>query len=101
MQERCPTITIPQESDPFGVYKQEAALSGFYTYDTVDPIAFEGISEVQAYLQKYEQDKQKVDSVYEARCLAESTSDVPPLVNTILKQALTWLKDQADAPYLS
>jgi len=100
LQEHCPTITIPQESDPFEVYKQEAALAGFYTYDTDEPIAFEGISEVKAYLQSYEQDKQKVDTVYEARCLAESTSDVvPPLVNAILNQALTWLKDQGDAPY--
>jgi len=99
--ECCPTITMPQENDPFEVYKQNAALAGFYTYDTAEPIAFEGIPEVQAYLQGYEQDKKKVDTVYEARCLAESTSGVPPLVSTVLNQAVAWLKDQGDASYLS
>jgi len=56
---------------------------------------------VQAYLQEYEQDKKKVNSVYEARCLAESTSSIPPLVNTILNQAVASLKVQGDASYLS
>ncbi len=77
LQERCPTIRMPQENDLFEVYKQEAALAGFFTYDTAEPIAFEGIPEVQAFLQGYEQDKKKVETVYEARWLAESTSDVP------------------------
>lgn len=101
LQEHCPTITMPQENDPFEVYKQNAALTGFYTYDTSEPIAFEGIPEVQAYLQGYGQDKKKVDTVYEARCLAESTSGVPLLVSTALNQAVAWLKDQGDASYLS
>jgi energy-coupling factor transporter ATP-binding protein EcfA2 len=93
LQKLCPTITIPQDTDPFVMYKQAAALAGFYTYDTDEPITFEGIPEVQAYLLSLEQSKKKADSVYEARVLAESISDVPPLVNTILSQVLAWFKD--------
>ena len=102
LQERCPTIAMPQENDPFEVHKQKAALAGFITYDTAKPIAFEGIPEVQAYLRRYEQDKKKVNTAYEARCFAESTSGVvPPLVNTIFNQAIAWLNEQGDTPYLS
>src|SRR5260370_372323 len=39
LQDLCPTITIPQETDPFEVFKREAARARFYIYNTPDPIA--------------------------------------------------------------
>ncbi|HJT59176.1 MAG TPA: AAA family ATPase [Ktedonobacteraceae bacterium] len=92
LQDLCPTITIPQETDPFEVFKREAARAGFYTYDTSSPITFEGIPEVQAYLQGLAQPKKKVDTVYEARFLAESIRTVPPLAKSVLKQAIGQLR---------
>jgi len=92
LQELCPTITIPQETNPFEVFKREAAQAGFYTYDTPDPIVFEGIPEVQAYLQGLAHPKKKVDTVYEARFLAESMRAVPPLAKMVLKQAIGQLR---------
>src|SRR5713226_894721 len=41
----------------FKVLKREAARAGFYIYDTPDPIAFEGILEVEAFLQGHAQAK--------------------------------------------
>ena len=92
LQELCPAITLPQETDPFAVLKQEAARAGFYTYDTPDPIAFEGISEVQAYLQGLAQPKKKVETFYEARFIAESTRVVPPLAKKVLNHAIGRLR---------
>lgn len=92
LQNLCPTITIPQETDPFDIFKREAARAGFYTYDTPAPIAFEGIPEVQAFLQGLPQLKKKGDTVYEARFLAESMRAVPPLAKMVLKQAIGHLR---------
>jgi AAA15 family ATPase/GTPase len=94
LQVLCPTITIPQEADPFEFFKREAARAGLYTYDTPDPITFEGIPEVQAYLQGLAHPKQKVDTIYEARFLAESMHAIPPLAKTVLKQAIGRLRPQ-------
>jgi hypothetical protein len=96
LQDLCPTITIPQETDPFEFFKREAVLAGFYTYDTPDPITFEGIPEVQAYLQGLAHPKQKVDTIYEARFLAESMRAVPPLAKMVLKQAVGRLRPLPD-----
>jgi hypothetical protein len=53
---------LHQETDPFAVLKKEAARAGFYTYDTPDPIAFEGIPEVEAFLQGLPHPKTKADT---------------------------------------
>jgi len=92
LKELCPKIRTPQETDPFGVLKREAARAGFYTYDTPDSIAFEGIPEVQAFLQGLPQPKKKMDTAYEARFLAESMPAVPPHAKKILKQAIAHLR---------
>ena len=92
LQELCPKITMPQETDPFAVLKKEAARAGFYTYDTSDPMAFEGIPEVQAYLQGLAQPKQKVETFYEARFIAESMHVVPPLAKKVLNHAIGRLR---------
>jgi len=92
LQELCPKLTLPQETDPFAVLKKEAARAGFYTYDTPDPIAFEDIPEVKAYLQGLAQPKKKVESFYKARFIAESMTVVPPLANKVLNQAIGRLR---------
>jgi len=92
LQELCPKITMPQETDPFAVLKKEASRAGFYTYDTPDPIAFEGIPEVEAFLQGLPHPKTKADTVYEARFLAESMPVVPPLAKKVLNQAIGRLR---------
>lgn len=91
LQLLCPKIVIPQETDPFAVLKKEAVRAGFYTYDTPDPIAFEGIPEVEAFLQGLPQPKKKADTFYEARLLAESIP-VPPLAKKVLNQAIEQLR---------
>lgn len=95
LQELCPTITIPQETDLFEVFKGETARAGFYTYNTPDPIAFEGIPEVAAFLHGRAHPLNKADTVYEARVLAESMP-VPPLAKTILDQTLERLRPLPD-----
>lgn len=92
LKELCPKIRTPQETEPFEALKREAARAGFYTYDTPDSIAFEGIPEVQAFLQRLPQPKKKMDTVYEARFLAESMPVVPPHAKKILKQAIAHLR---------
>ena len=59
-------------------------------------ITFEGIPEVQAYLQGLAHPKQKVDTIYEARFLAESMQVVPPLAKMVLKQAIGRLRPKPD-----
>ena len=92
LQELCPTITLPQETDLFAILKKEAARAGLYTYDTPDPIALEGIPEMQAYLQGLAQPKKKVETFYEARFIAESMRVVPPLAKKVLNQAIGRLR---------
>src|SRR5579875_306406 len=87
LQELCPKIVMPQETEPFVVLKKQAARAGFYTYDTPDPIAFEGIPEVEAFLQGLPQPKKKADTFYEARYLAESIT-MPPLAKKVLNQTI-------------
>ncbi len=79
LEELCPKMATPQETDTFEVLKRKAAEAGFYTYDTPDPIEFERIPEVEAFLQRLPQPKKKADTLYEARFLAESIPTVPPL----------------------
>jgi len=95
LKELCPTIRIPQKTNSFKVLKREAARAGFYTYDTSDPIEFEEIPEVAAFLQGLEHPLKKADTVYEARVLAESMP-VPPLAKKILDQAIERLRPLPD-----
>ncbi len=95
LKELCPTIKIPQKTNSFKVLKREAARAGFYTYDTPDPIEFEEILEVAAFLHGLEHPLKKADTVYEARVLAESMP-VPPLAKKILDQAIERLRPLPD-----
>lgn len=82
---------MPQETDPFAVLNREAARVGFFTYDTRDPIEFEGIPEVAAFLHGLTPPKEKAKTAYEARFLAVSIS-VPPLAKKVLNEAITRLR---------
>jgi hypothetical protein len=50
------------------------------------------VPEVQAFLQKLPHPKKKMDTVFEARFLAESMRVVPPLAKIVLKKAIGQLR---------